>query len=39
MADEQVNYFPEFNDDCYAECEEHFTIIRRDLLVLENFMN
>jgi two-component system chemotaxis sensor kinase CheA len=38
MDEENINYFPEFNDDCYAECEEHFTIIRRDLLVLEKFI-
>lgn len=39
MANDNLNYFPEFNDDCYAECEEHFTIIRRGLLVLEKFVN
>ncbi|MBN2806324.1 MAG: chemotaxis protein CheA [Prolixibacteraceae bacterium] len=35
MTEENINYFPEFNDDCYAECEEHFTVIRRGLLELE----
>jgi two-component system chemotaxis sensor kinase CheA len=39
MAEEIINYFPEFNDDCYAECEEHFTVIRRGLLQLEKLTN
>lgn len=37
MDEPTTNFFPEFNDDCYAECEEHFTIIRRDLLLLEKY--
>lgn len=39
MDEPTTNYFPEFNDDCYAECEEHFTIIRRDLLLLEKYID
>lgn len=39
MENENVNYFPEFNEDCYAECEEHFTIIRRGLLKLEKYID
>jgi two-component system chemotaxis sensor kinase CheA len=35
---DEILDFSEFNEDCYAECEEHFVIIRRDLLALEKMM-
>ncbi|MBW4574900.1 MAG: chemotaxis protein CheA [Aphanothece sp. CMT-3BRIN-NPC111] len=33
------DFFAEFADDYFAECEEHLTLIRRDLLVLEDFVH
>src|SRR5215216_7873996 len=32
-------FFAEFLDDYFAESEEHLTILRRDLLALERFVN
>jgi two-component system chemotaxis sensor kinase CheA len=31
-------FFVKFLDDYYAECDEHLTLIRRQLLALENFV-
>jgi two-component system chemotaxis sensor kinase CheA len=33
------SFFAEFLDDYFAESEEHLTILRRDLLALERFVN
>ena len=33
------SFFAEFLDDYFAESEEHLTILRRDLLALEQFVN
>jgi two-component system chemotaxis sensor kinase CheA len=33
------SFFAEFLDDYFAESEEHLTILRRDLLALEGFVN
>ena len=32
-------FFGEFLDDYFAECEEHLTLVRRGLLALEPFLN
>ncbi|HEX6291240.1 MAG TPA: chemotaxis protein CheA [Herpetosiphonaceae bacterium] len=32
------SFFDEFLDDFFAECDEHLTVIRRDLLALEPFV-
>jgi two-component system chemotaxis sensor kinase CheA len=32
------SFFHEFLDDFFAECDEHLTVIRRDLLALEAFI-
>jgi len=39
MAEKNINDFPEFNEDCYEECEDHFKVIRRNLLELEKFID
>ena len=33
------SFFDEFLDDFFAECDEHLTVIRRDLLALERFVD
>jgi two-component system chemotaxis sensor kinase CheA len=33
------SFFDEFLDDFFAECDEHLTVIRRDLLALETFVD
>ena len=41
IAEQESNdsFFAEFLDDYFAESEEHLTILRRDLLALERFVN
>lgn len=39
MAEKNINDFSEFNEDCYEECEDHFKVIRRNLLELEKFID
>lgn len=34
-----AGYFDEFLDDYFAECDEHLTALRRNLLVLESFVS
>ncbi|MFO7029611.1 chemotaxis protein CheA [Limnospira fusiformis CCALA 023] len=36
---ESNNFFNEFLDDYFAECEEHLAVVRRELLALESCMN
>ena len=36
MAEDLNNIFAEFMDDYYAECDEHLSALRRDLLALED---
>lgn len=35
---ESNNFFEEFLEDYFAECEEHLTVVRRQLLALEPFV-
>jgi two-component system chemotaxis sensor kinase CheA len=37
-ADEANNFFADFLDDYFAECEEHLTLARQNLLLLEAFI-
>lgn len=37
-ADETNNFFADFLDDYFAECEEHLTLARQNLLLLETFV-
>ncbi|MDT9204627.1 MULTISPECIES: Hpt domain-containing protein, partial [unclassified Limnospira] len=36
---ESNNFFDDFLDDYFAECEEHLAVVRRELLALESCMN
>ncbi len=33
------NFFEDFLEDYFAECEEHLAVVRRELLALESFVN
>lgn len=32
------NFFKDFLDDYFAECEDHLTVVRRELLAIEPFV-
>jgi len=36
---ENTNFFNEFLDDYFAECEEHLAVVRRELLALESWVD
>lgn len=39
QAETKDNFFIDFLEDYFSECDEHLTIIRRDLLAIESFIN
>lgn len=39
VSDSENNFFADLLGDCFAECEEHLTAVRRNLLTLESYIN